>query len=191
MFQIDLLSVGLTGTVSLSVAGLPAGATGTFASPSVALPGNTTLTLSTTASTPLGTVPLTVLATNGTLTRTATVPLQIGLPVELKWTQGPSTLQTSQCGICQLISADHNGNPADVTANTTIVLSGLGSGRFYQEATCSVPVGAVVINAGEDAPGFSGTHSMWFKDPTAESLSIVAATADGGLLPATLSVTVQ
>jgi PKD repeat protein len=70
---------GFTGSVDLSVSGLPAGSTGSFSVNPVNLPTSTasTLTVSTTSTTKLGNSTLTITATGGGLTHTTTVTLQV------------------------------------------------------------------------------------------------------------------
>jgi hypothetical protein len=70
-------SGGFTGSVAMSVTGLPTGATPTFAPTSVTTSGTSTLTVRTTGSTVAGTYPLTIKGTNGTKVRTASVTLVI------------------------------------------------------------------------------------------------------------------
>jgi hypothetical protein len=71
---------GFTGTVDLSVVGLPAGATATFTPASVATSGTSTLAVSTLATTPAATYTLTITGTSGALTHSATVTLVVGTP---------------------------------------------------------------------------------------------------------------
>jgi Domain of unknown function (DUF1929)/Glyoxal oxidase N-terminus/PKD domain len=68
---------GFSGTVSLSVSGLPAGASGSFSPASISTSGSSTLSVSTSSSTPPGSYPLTVTATSGSLTHTANVTLVV------------------------------------------------------------------------------------------------------------------
>lgn len=70
---------GFTGSVNLSVSGLPAGATGSFNPTPVTINGTvtSTLTVTTTASTPGGNYTLTITATGGGITHVATVTLCI------------------------------------------------------------------------------------------------------------------
>jgi PKD repeat protein len=72
-------SNGFTGSVTLSVGGLPAGADGTFSPNPVDVPASSTATLSvtTTPTTKNGNYTLTVTGVSGTLTRTTRVALQI------------------------------------------------------------------------------------------------------------------
>jgi uncharacterized membrane protein len=66
-----------SGTVSFTVSGLPAGATPTFNPASLSSAGSTTLSITTNNSTPPGTYPLTITGSDGTLTRTVSVTLQV------------------------------------------------------------------------------------------------------------------
>jgi galactose oxidase-like protein/glyoxal oxidase-like protein/PKD domain-containing protein len=68
---------GFSGTVSLSVGGLPAGATASFSPASISSSGSSSLSVSTSSSTPPGSFPLTVTATSGALTHTAQVMLVV------------------------------------------------------------------------------------------------------------------
>ena len=70
-------STGFSGTVSLSVGGLPAGATAFFSPASISSSGSSSLSVSTSTSTPPGSYPLTVTATSGALVHTASVTLTI------------------------------------------------------------------------------------------------------------------
>jgi len=71
---------GFTGTVTLSIAGLPAGASATF-TPASLTSGNSALAVATTAATAAGTYTLTITGTSGTLTHTATATLIVTAPV--------------------------------------------------------------------------------------------------------------
>jgi len=66
-----------SGTVSFTVSGLPTGTTSTFNPSSLNTSGSTTLSITTNNSTPPGTYPLTITGTDGTLTRTVSVTLQV------------------------------------------------------------------------------------------------------------------
>ena len=69
--------VGFTGTVALSLSGLPSGATATFTPSSVKARGTSTLTVKTTTRTALGTFTLTVRGTSGVLAHQAPVTLAV------------------------------------------------------------------------------------------------------------------
>ena len=69
---------GFTGTVSLTVSGLPTGASGTFNPSSIGGgSGSSTLSISTTSSTAAGTYTLTVMGTSGSLTEKTTATLTV------------------------------------------------------------------------------------------------------------------
>jgi regulation of enolase protein 1 (concanavalin A-like superfamily)/uncharacterized membrane protein len=68
---------GFTGTVSLSVSGLPTGATATFSPASIAGSGVSLLTITTTSGAAAGSYPLTITGTSGALTHTAPLSLTI------------------------------------------------------------------------------------------------------------------
>jgi Divergent InlB B-repeat domain/PQQ-like domain len=66
-----------SGSVTLSVTGLPSGASASFAANNFATPGSTKLTVNTSSSTPLGTSTLTITGTSGSLRHTAAVSLVV------------------------------------------------------------------------------------------------------------------
>src|SRR5205823_5830246 len=68
---------GFTGTVSLSVAGLPTNATATFTPASVTGSGSSTLTVSTSTETATGSYPLTIVGVSGNLTQSASATLTV------------------------------------------------------------------------------------------------------------------
>ncbi len=70
-------NTGFSGTVSLSVSGLPAGASASFSPASISTSGSSSLSVSTSSTTPPGSYPLTVTATSGTLVHTAGVTLVV------------------------------------------------------------------------------------------------------------------
>jgi hypothetical protein len=66
---------GFSGTVNLSVSGLPSGASGNFNPISISTSGSSTLTITTATNTPAGTNTLTITGTSGSLQHSATVTL--------------------------------------------------------------------------------------------------------------------
>jgi hypothetical protein len=71
---------GYSGTVTLSVSGLPTGATATFTPASLTGSGTSSLAISTALSTPTGSYPLTITGTDGVLTHTASITLVVTTP---------------------------------------------------------------------------------------------------------------
>ncbi len=68
---------GFTGSISLSVSGLPANATGTFNPSSVNVGNSSTLTITTASNTPTGSFTLTIKGTSSSLTNTTTATLNV------------------------------------------------------------------------------------------------------------------
>jgi hypothetical protein len=73
-----LAQLGFSGTVDLSVSGLPAGATASFSPSSIVTPGYSALTVTTTGTTPIGSSTLTITGTSGSLTHGVTATLTVG-----------------------------------------------------------------------------------------------------------------
>ena len=74
---------GFSGTVSLSVSGVPSGATATFNPALVSSGGSSTLTVTPAANTPAGTYPLTITGLSGFVSRSANVTLTVTSPTAL------------------------------------------------------------------------------------------------------------
>ena len=86
-----------TGTVSLSVSGLPSGVTAAFSPASVTGSGTSTVTVTTASTTPLGTYTLTVSGVSGSLSHTATVSLVVSAAPDFMLSASPSS-QTVAAG---------------------------------------------------------------------------------------------
>jgi subtilisin family serine protease len=71
---------GYSGSVGLSVTGLPSGATASFSPASVAAPGSSQLTVTAASTTPAGTYPLTISGAAGASTHTTSVTLSVVAP---------------------------------------------------------------------------------------------------------------
>jgi hypothetical protein len=213
---IYLVSLDFSGNVSLSLdttqqeGGSPvSGVSGSFSPQPLMLSENstltpvpTTLTISTTSSTPNGFYPFTITATDGsTTTRTGVVILQVGSPTALQFSGPATTIQAGACAIFQIRSVDSSGDPSDVLSDTYLSVSGTGSGKFYQDEHCSTAVSLTPVNpgclagieipAGEYAPHFSGTESIWFMDQAAETLNITISDQANVLSAAAASIVVQ
>src|SRR4029077_2437395 len=70
---------GFTGSVALTLSGLPSGATGSFA-PNPATGTSSTLNITTVASTPAGSYPLTIIGTSASPTQTTTATPAVSMP---------------------------------------------------------------------------------------------------------------
>ncbi|MGB8540665.1 MAG: hypothetical protein WCD49_03410 [Candidatus Acidiferrales bacterium] len=68
---------GFTGSIALTVSGLPADATGTFSPTSVSVGSSSTLTITTASNTPPGSFPLTITGTSGSLSNTTATVLEV------------------------------------------------------------------------------------------------------------------
>jgi uncharacterized membrane protein len=71
---------GFSGSVSLSISGLPAGASATFTPTSINGSGSSSLSVSTSVSTPVGSYPLVVTGTSGSLSHTNNLTLIVTAP---------------------------------------------------------------------------------------------------------------
>jgi polygalacturonase len=166
---------GFTGTVNLSVSGLPSGASGSFNPASVAASGNSTLSISTSSTTPAGTYTLTITGTSGALTHSVTVTLVVNsatagdftiaaTPSSQTVTEGgtSSTSYTATItavnGFTGTVSLSLSGLPGGVTAsfNPTSV-AGSGKSTLSVSASSQAKVGTYTLTI----KGTSGslTHS--------------------------------
>jgi hypothetical protein len=166
---------GFTGTVSLSVSGLPSGASGSFNPTSVAGSGNSTLSVSTSSTTPAGTYTLTITGTSGSLTHSTTVTLVVNsaatgdftiaaTPSSQTVTEGGNssttytTTITAVKGFTGTVSLSVSGMPSGVTTsfNPTSV-TGSGHSTLSVSASSQARVGTYTLTI----TGISGslTHS--------------------------------
>jgi hypothetical protein len=161
---------GFSGTVSLSVSGLPSGATGSFNPTTVAGAGSSTLSVSTASSTPAGSYPLTITGTSGSLTHSTTVTLVVGAPdfsisatpSSQSVTQGKATTYTTTItaasGFTGTVSLGVSGLPTGATGtfNPTTV-AGSGNSTLTVSTTSSATTGTKTLTI----TGTSGslTHS--------------------------------
>jgi hypothetical protein len=167
---------GFTGSVDLTVSGLPAGATGTF-NPTPLTSGNSTLTVTTSSTTPTGTFPLTITGTSGTTTHTASVSLIVTAPVV-----GDFSIAASPAS--QTVTA---GNGTSYTANIT------GSGGFASAVNFSasgLPAGASAsFNPTSVTGSGSSTMSVTTSTSTPAGTYTVTITGTSGSLVHSTTVT--
>ena len=153
-------SGGFTGSVNLTLSGLPAGATGTF-NPNPLNSGNSTLTITTSSTTPTGSFPLTITGTSGTTTHTASVTLVVtappvgdfsitASPASQTVTAGSSTSYTATVtgsgGFSGVVTFSASGLPSGAGAsfNPTSV-TGSGSSTMTVTTSTSTPAGTYTL----------------------------------------------
>jgi subtilisin family serine protease len=140
---------GFSSDVSLSLSGLSAAQGSWQFSPSTITggSGDAQLTVTTSASLAEGVYPLTVSATDGTLTRTATIDLTVQAPPDFSITAAPSSASTSAGGaVAYTVAAASVGGFADQVA---LSLSGL-----------PASVGSASLTPASIAPGQSSQLSV-------------------------------
>jgi pseudomonalisin len=136
-------AAGYAGTVTFSVAGLPASALGTFSPASLTGSGTSTFNITTSLSTPVGTYPLTISASDGVSTQTASVTLVVNSAADFSLTISPSSQSViagqnigygvtvnGVNGFTAPVSLSISGLPAGATATfnpSTVSGSGLSS----------------------------------------------------------------
>jgi hypothetical protein len=151
---------GFTGTVALSVSGLPAGATGSF-NPASLTSGNSTLTVTTSSTTPTGTFPLTITGTSGTTTHTASVNLVVTAPVVGDFsisaspasqtvTAGNGTSYTAMItgsgGFAGAVNFSASGLPSGASASfSPTSVTGSGSSTMSVTTSTSTPAGTYTV----------------------------------------------
>src|SRR3984885_6580063 len=150
---------GFTGSIGLSVSGLPANATGTFSPTPVNVGSGSTLTITTASNTPPGSYSLTITGTSGSLTSTTNVTLNVTGPASFTLLATPSSqtvnpgggtsysVSTSAVnGFTGTISLSVSGLPANATGtfNPTSVSVG-GSATLTITTASSTPTGSSTL----------------------------------------------
>ena len=170
---------GFSGSVSLSVSGLPAGATVSFSPSSpVAAGSSSTLTITTTASTPISNSTLTITGTSGSLTHTATVTLSVAAAPDFTLSATP----TSQSVI--------PGGSTSYTVSTGVLNGFSGSVSL---SVSGLPAGATVSFSPSStvAAGSSSTLTITTTASTPISNSTLTITGTSGSLTHTVTVTLN
>jgi uncharacterized membrane protein len=130
-YTVSVSSVnGFTGTVDLSLSGLPAGAGYSFNPTPIAGSGNSTLTITTNSVlTPAGTYYLTITGTSGSLVHTATIILTVTALPDFTLTASPASQTATQgSNTSYTVSVSSIGG---FTGNVALSLSGLPGGAGY------------------------------------------------------------
>jgi PKD repeat protein len=166
---------GFSGTVGLSLTGLPTGATATFNPSSITTSGSSALAVSTSAATPAGTYTLTVRGTSGPVSHTTSITLVVTLAGNFTVTAAP-TSKTVQ-------------NGSDATYTITIAPSG----GFSSTVSLSVGplpkfVGATFSPATVTQSGNS-VLTLTTKKQTKAGTATVTVTGSSGTLSHSVNVT--
>jgi hypothetical protein len=147
-------SGGFTGTVNLSVSGLPTGASGTFTPGSVSGSGSSTLAVSA-GSAVAGTYPLTITGVSGTLSHTASVSLTISAGTSGGTLSGSVAMPSATVNLTSFGTADWahwgliNGTTFDHKSGITPLISNY---------TVIAVVGAGAVNSyNNNATGYTWT----------------------------------
>src|SRR5499427_2514776 len=170
---------GFSGSVSLSVSGLPTGASGSF-SPNPATGTSSTLTVTTNSTTPTGSFALTVTGVSGSLTRTASGTLVVTPPAQPDFTLSVSpTSRTVAAG-------------TSTTYTVTITRTGGFAGAVTLSLT-GLPAGAAASFSPNPASGTASTLTVTTSAGTpAGTFGLTISGVSGSLArtaPATLVVT--
>jgi hypothetical protein len=176
---------GFTGTISLSVSGLPANATGTFNPTSVSVGNSSTLTITTASNTPTGSYPLTITGTSGSVTNTTTVTLNVTAAASFTLSATPSsetvnpggkttyTVNTSATnGFTGSINLSVSGLPANTTGTFSPTSVTVGSSSTLTITTTSnTPMGSSTLTI----TGTSGSLT----NTTTAVLNVTATSGSG------------
>ncbi|MDE3099464.1 MAG: RICIN domain-containing protein, partial [Verrucomicrobiota bacterium] len=174
---------GFSGSVSLSVSGLPSNASASFNPASVSGSGNSTLTVNTTTSTPSGTYTLTITGTSGSLTHSTTVSLTVNAAPDYSLSASPTSLTVTQgangtstitvnpiAGYNNTVSLSASGLPSGVTVS------------FNPSSTTSSST--LTLSASSSAATGSATVTITGTDGTlthTTTISLTVNAANGGL----------
>jgi hypothetical protein len=179
---------GFTGSVALSVTGLPTGTTATFNPASISSGGSSTLTITTSSTTPANvTSTLTITGTSGALSHSNTVTMTVTGSPDFSLSATPSTNSVGQgssaiytasatalSGFTGTVSLSASGLPSGVTAtfNPTSITPG-NTSALTIATTSTTPLGTSTITI----TGTSGalTHTT--------SVSLAVTTAGAAVKP--------
>jgi hypothetical protein len=165
---------GFTGTVNLSVSGLPANTTGTFTPASVQSAGTSTLDVTTSATTPAATSTLTISATSGAVTRTATVNLTVTPPPDFTIVASPASSSVVQGGAVSytvttgvqngfngVVTLSATGLPANASASfSPTTITGAGSATLTITTSATTPTGSSTLTITGTSGGLTHTTSV-------------------------------
>jgi len=191
-------SGGFTGSVDLTISGLPAGATASF-NPTPLASGNSTLTVNTISSTPTGSFPLTITGTSGAVTHTASVTLVVNAPVVGDFsvsaspasqtvTAGSGTSYTATVtgsgGFSGVVGLTASGLPTGASASfNPSSVTGSGSSTMSVTTSASTPAGTYTLT-------ITGTSGSLVHSTTVTLVVNPAPAADFTISDSPTSITV-
>jgi galactose oxidase-like protein/PKD domain-containing protein len=164
-----------TGSVAMTVSGLPAGATASFSPDLVVGSGSTALTVSTSSSTPAGTYQLTIRGTSGPLARTATVTLVVSGNFSLSVT--PSSRSIAPAARTSFTVAGAPG----FSGTIALAISGLpkfATGSFNPSTISGSGTSSLTVNTNKNVA--RGTYTL-----------TVSGTSAGVVRTATITLVIQ
>jgi subtilisin family serine protease len=152
---------GFTGTVTMSVTGLPTYATGSFTVSSLAVPGSTAVLVKTATTTPAGTYTLTIKATSGTTVHTATVTLNVVIPdFSVSSSQSTATIRQTQTATYPVSVNALNGFTGSIALSVTGYPSG--ASVSYSPSSVAAPgTSTLTVKTASTTPG--GTYTVTIK----------------------------
>jgi len=148
---------GFSGTVSLSVSGLPAGASASFSPASISNSGSSSLSVSTSSTTPPGSYPLTITGTSGSLVHTASVTLVVSADFSLSVTPTSATL-TRNSSTNYLVTVTPSSGFSGTVNFTVTGLPRRTSATFNPASITTSGSSTLTINANRKAP--TGTFAL-------------------------------
>ena len=182
---------GFSGTVTLSVTGLPSGVTGTFGALNAS--GASTLTLAASATAALGNATLTVTGKSGTLSATTVITLTVSAPSTLSLAASVSTLSVAEgAGATATITVTPK---AGFSGQATLTASGLPAGvtaSFNPATTATTSI--VTFSAASSAAMGTSTVTVTGTAGTSSATVKIAVTVTAtpgftlGASPASLTI---
>jgi hypothetical protein len=166
---------GFTGTVTLSVSGLPTGASGSFSPATISTSGSSTLTITTTSGTAAGTYTVTITGTSGSTQRTSTATLVINAAATPNFTLSPTpTSETVVAGGSTTYTATV-GALSGFTGTVTLSVSGLptGASGSFSPATISTS-GSSTLTIATTSGVAAGTYTVTIAGTSGSLKSSVA-----------------
>jgi hypothetical protein len=147
---------GFSGTVSLSVSGLPGGASASFNPASISTSGSSTLSVRTGSSTAPGSYPLTITATSGALSHTANVTLIVSGDFSIAVTPSNATVSRGSSAVYTMTVTPGSGFNGTVSFS----VSGLPRRTNASFNPSSVTTGSSTLTVGTNHKTPTGTFTL-------------------------------